>query len=386
LIAIMQILTHTALDMTTGEAIKALREAARVSQRTLAQVAGISPTTVKAAESLGDEMPRRTTWVAMRGSLAELLQVEEDSLDAYVLMHSKSIRMAEEIAASDVDSMVRGFGKPSMRVQFVQKLIGVCEGTRWPLGVLLAMSKVPADRAPRLIASPEAAGAEDVAAVYLASRSQIRSSLAVLARRAAKAESKIRNFPGDFQQALKKTVEDWTRHLADAAAGSPQSPARPYTITDADASRAEPGMIGHNIPLRTLVAAGPGGDHADRIFADKYLPSALVPHPEWGLGAFQVTGDSMAPYFLEGDIVIIGERLKRVRTGDILIVGFKNGEHTVKKLRVIDEDTWELQPVNPNHPTMRVKVEEEVSWYTPVLARIEPIWRRRAVPWEKDLV
>lgn len=159
---------------------------------------------------------------------------------------------------------------------------------------------------------------------------------------------------------------------------------RPYTTTDADASRADPSTIKHNIPLRSLASAGPGTDHQDRIFADRYLPSALVPHPEWSLGAFEVTGDSMSPYLSAGDVVIIGERLQNVRTDDIIIAGFKNGEHTLKKLRVVDADTWDLIALNAKYGTMRVKVEE-LAWWVPVLGRWEPIWRRRQIPWEKDV-
>jgi SOS-response transcriptional repressor LexA len=92
----------------------------------------------------------------------------------------------------------------------------------------------------------------------------------------------------------------------------------------------------------------------------------------------------MLPYFREGDVLIVGERLRRVREGDIVVAGFHSGEHTVKRVHIVDEATWELQPVNPAYPVQRVKPEEDLAWYAPVLVRVEPIYRRRSVPWEKD--
>lgn len=158
---------------------------------------------------------------------------------------------------------------------------------------------------------------------------------------------------------------------------------RPYTSPDVDASRRDRHDIGITIPFHTQTSAGRGIDYQLGVMADKFLPSSLLPHPEWGPGAFVVAGDSMSPYFNPGDILIIAERLQDVRTNDILIVCMKTGEHTVKKLRIINENTWQLVPINPAHEATTIH-RDEIDWYVPVMVRIEPIYTRRQIPWDED--
>lgn len=180
---------------------------------------------------------------------------------------------------------------------------------------------------------------------------------------------------GELQQALNGTGDG--EEIASASR-------RPYFVNDADASRADPLAIGHNIPFTTRADAGGGMDYQRGIYADRYLPSALVPHAHWKPAAYVVTGDSMLPKFQPGDVLIVGHQLQGVRTDDYAVVGFKNGEHTFKRIRVIDEDTWELIPLNTEDYKPRVvKRHEEVEWVAPVLGRWEPIYQRRSVPWEE---
>jgi SOS-response transcriptional repressor LexA len=157
----------------------------------------------------------------------------------------------------------------------------------------------------------------------------------------------------------------------------------PWIRMTGDASRQDPNAIGHDVRLRSFTSAGEGKDFQDNIFADVHLPSAFIPVPEWGLGAFRISGDSMEPYLRQGDIVYVGEHLQHVRTGDILVVSLKTGEVIVKKLRIIDAETWELIPVNPNVERTVVKAKD-IAWYAPVLGRWEPMHARREVPWRED--
>jgi phage repressor protein C with HTH and peptisase S24 domain len=169
----------------------------------------------------------------------------------------------------------------------------------------------------------------------------------------------------------------------EAIYSQPRTLNRPYISHYEDASRQDPHSISHTIPLRTKTAAGPASDYQDGIFADRFLPSALIPRPDWAPAAMVIAGDSMAPRFMPGDFIFVGERLQRVRTGDIVVVGFAGGEHTVKNLRIVDDATWELIPTNPAHPTQRVK-RSEVEWFAPVLGHFSPLWTRREVPWDAD--
>jgi SOS-response transcriptional repressor LexA len=180
---------------------------------------------------------------------------------------------------------------------------------------------------------------------------------------------------------LAPTSLERAQAVAKAQEKPPSKPKRPYTTPDVDASRVDRYAAGINIPVHTRVSAGGPVDYQFGIMPDRFLPSSLLPHPEWGPGAFVVTGDSMSPYIHAGDILIIAERLQEVRTGDILIVGFTSGEHTVKKLRILDDQTWELIPINPNHERTIVK-RADIEWYVPVMVRIEPIYQRREVPWQ----
>jgi SOS-response transcriptional repressor LexA len=152
----------------------------------------------------------------------------------------------------------------------------------------------------------------------------------------------------------------------------------------ADASRKDRLETGLGIPLRTFVEGGNAVQYFDNVLTDKYLPTALIPRPEWGVSAFQVKGDSMAPRIMPGDIVFIGERLQNVRNGDIVVVALKTGGLTVKNLKILDAENWELVPTNPAHPSMKVNLENDVDWFVPVLGWFCPHYTRREVPWERD--
>jgi phage repressor protein C with HTH and peptisase S24 domain len=155
----------------------------------------------------------------------------------------------------------------------------------------------------------------------------------------------------------------------------------PFTVPNVNASRIDRHKAGLTIPVHTKVPAGTGVDYQFGIMSDRFLPGSLLPHPEWGPGAFLVTGDSMSPYLQPGDTLIVASRLQEVRTGDIVIVGFRDGTHTVKRLGEMTAATWELVPSNPNHQRAVVK-RDTIEWFVPVMVRIEPMYLRREVPWE----
>lgn len=72
--------------------------------------------------------------------------------------------------------------------------------------------------------------------------------------------------------------------------------------------------------------------------------------------ALMVLGDSMAPEFVEGEIVII-EPDGATRDGSF-VLAFVDDEWTFRQLRRVDggmgegnRDGWRLQPLNPAYPT-----------------------------------
>jgi SOS-response transcriptional repressor LexA len=349
--------------METGKAIKILRDAARLSQRDLAKAAKISAATVVNMEGATDSLPRHNTWQAVIRALSQYLSVPADHLHSFVLVTTKGFLDAETVLAMETKLS---------RSDSLIALSDILSGMR-ALHVTASDLAVRADMSLTRVMTILDLPQESMVAEVLRLTAAAKKIFEPLVRRHR--ENADKAMEGVYRASVGAT-HGWVQTIL------PMD--RPYTTTDADASRADPATIKHNIPVRSLTAAGSAMDHQDRIFTDRYLPSALVPHPEWNLGAFEVAGDSMAPYINAGDIVIIGERLQNVRTDDICIFGFKNGEHTLKKLRVVDPDTWELIALNPLYPPLRVKVEE-LAWWVPVLGRWEPMWRRRQIPWEKDV-
>lgn len=118
------------------------------------------------------------------------------------------------------------------------------------------------------------------------------------------------------------------------------------------------------------------------IHTDKYLPSALLPHPEWRPAAFTVTDASMSPRFNSGDILILADALTDVRTDDILLIGLKVGVSALRQIRIIDAENWELRPLDPRHTSTTIK-RDQIEWFAPVMVRIEPLYLRRGTPWTK---
>ncbi len=68
--------------------------------------------------------------------------------------------------------------------------------------------------------------------------------------------------------------------------------------------------------------------------------------------AIRVRGDSMAPIFVEGDILIVDPTMKHA-AGDYVIAKIGDKEATLKQLTQ-DGSDWYLKPVNPAYPIKQV--------------------------------
>jgi phage repressor protein C with HTH and peptisase S24 domain len=124
----------------------------------------------------------------------------------------------------------------------------------------------------------------------------------------------------------------------------------------------------NNVPLIGLAQAGDGG-----YFDDGGFPIGQgwdeIPFPDVDRAqvyALEIAGDSMAPVFRDGDIVLVAPGAP-VRRGDRVVVKTADGEVLAKELARKTAKQIELRSLNPQHPD-RSFLASEIAW----IARI--VW------------
>lgn len=117
------------------------------------------------------------------------------------------------------------------------------------------------------------------------------------------------------------------------------------------AGAAARGEARRSIPLIGLTQAG-----SDGFFDDGGYPVGggwdEVSLPEIGdpnAYALEVSGDSMAPVFRDGDLIIVSPAAP-IRRGDRVVVRTSNGQVMAKQLVRRSARRIELKSLNPNHP------------------------------------
>jgi phage repressor protein C with HTH and peptisase S24 domain len=120
-------------------------------------------------------------------------------------------------------------------------------------------------------------------------------------------------------------------------------------------------------PLIGLAEAGGGGFFDDAGFAtgSGWDEIDLLSDADEHSYALEISGDSMAPLYREGDIVIVSPSAP-VRRGDRVVVKTVSGEIMAKELKRQTARTIELRSVNPAYPD-RVIAREEISWMARIL-------------------
>ncbi len=120
------------------------------------------------------------------------------------------------------------------------------------------------------------------------------------------------------------------------------------------------------IPIVGLARAG-----ADGFFDESGFPigaDETISFPGVGeerIYALEITGDSMAPAFREGDVVIV-QPGAGVRRGDRIVVRLANGEVAAKELGRRNNETVELISLNPNYPARDVPAAD-IVWIARIL-------------------
>ena len=121
------------------------------------------------------------------------------------------------------------------------------------------------------------------------------------------------------------------------------------------------------IPLIGLAQAGAGG-----YFGDAGFPVGSgwdeVAFPHIGSDhayALEISGDSMAPVYRDGDIVIVDPEAA-VRRGDRVVVKTVEGEVLAKELKRQTAKTIELKSLNPEHEDRTFSMDQ-VAWVARIL-------------------
>ena len=122
------------------------------------------------------------------------------------------------------------------------------------------------------------------------------------------------------------------------------------------------------IPLLGFARAGKGGYFDDSGFpvGNGWEEIDVPGITDQNAYALEITGDSMAPVYREGDTIIISPSAT-VRKGDRVVVKTTDGQVMAKIMQRQTSKTLELASFNPDHAT-RVLEMKDVDW----MARI--IW------------
>ena len=119
------------------------------------------------------------------------------------------------------------------------------------------------------------------------------------------------------------------------------------------------------IPIIGIVKAG-----YDYLANENWIGTLSVDSTEAKnkeLFALQVHGDSMAPAFMEGDIVIL-KKQNDCENNDIAVVIVNGDEGTLKKVKKTDVGII-LQPINPAYPPI-MYTNEEISDIPVIIAGV----------------
>jgi phage repressor protein C with HTH and peptisase S24 domain/DNA-binding XRE family transcriptional regulator len=145
---------------------------------------------------------------------------------------------------------------------------------------------------------------------------------------------------------------------------SPDAPATLRALLDgAGANLDESLPLVRRIPLINDIAAGLPAEFTDLdhpvSFADDYIACPDVTDP--GAFAARVVGDSMAPEYREGEIVVFSPALPVDDGTDCFVRLARDGETTFKRVFTeAGDDRVRLQPLNPAYPP-RIVGRDEVS-------------------------
>ncbi len=123
----------------------------------------------------------------------------------------------------------------------------------------------------------------------------------------------------------------------------------------------------HMRPLIGLAQARDGGffDDAGFVVGAGFDEIEVLAGADENAYALEISGDSMAPLYRDGDIVIVSPSAP-VRRGDRVVVRTVSGEIMAKELKRQTARSVELRSINPAYPD-RVISRDELAWMARIL-------------------
>jgi phage repressor protein C with HTH and peptisase S24 domain len=123
----------------------------------------------------------------------------------------------------------------------------------------------------------------------------------------------------------------------------------------------------HTRPLIGLAKANTGDffDAAGHATGTGWEEIDILADTDENAYALEISGDSMAPLYRDGDVVIVSPAAP-VRRGDRVVARISDGEIIARELRRQTAHTVELRAINPDFPD-RVIPREELSWMARIL-------------------
>ena len=121
------------------------------------------------------------------------------------------------------------------------------------------------------------------------------------------------------------------------------------------------------IPLLGMAQAG-----ADGFFDDAGLPTGEgwdqtdLPLPRPSLFSLQISGDSMAPLYRQGDRVLVDRDRTDVRKGDRVVVRTATGETMAKEITSLTARSVTLASINPAYEP-RIIPRKDIDWMARIL-------------------
>jgi SOS-response transcriptional repressor LexA/transcriptional regulator with XRE-family HTH domain len=328
-----------------GDRLKRLREAAGLSGRRFADVAGISPTTLVTAEGVFHRSElRRSTYRVIVQTLADQLKVSPEIIEWELNDFAGSIQFARD-ANQELRHVKATEEGEEAAVKFKRLLDAL--GAIDCISALISRGGISKEKLEQIRSG-------EIAPTRKIMNQVVEVTTSVLDDVAAEFEQYRLRLPNSEDDAI-----------------------RPFVVRDAEPSRQDPHERADGIPLVSSTPAGGLVDFQPDIETDVFLPRALHDFPQHRPAALRVKGDSMTPTIHSGDVVVVATVGYRPQNDDILVVGFKQSAgHTMKRLRIVDEKTWELNPDNRNLRPTTVSVDD-IAWHALVVKVVSDLWGRR---------
>jgi phage repressor protein C with HTH and peptisase S24 domain len=163
--------------------------------------------------------------------------------------------------------------------------------------------------------------------------------------------------PGEARRPRWPSTESLTRVLEIASLSLAE-----FAVLAEDGERRAP-----TIPLLGMAQAGSDGFFDDAGFpAGEGWDQTDLPLPRPSLFSLQISGDSMAPLYRQGDRVLVDRDRTDVRKGDRVVVRTVTGETTAKEIAALTAKAVTLASINPAYEP-RVIARKDIDWMARIL-------------------